>query len=53
MTIAPTLQTYLADHEVAYDLVPHYLSQSEFARLNPRARHGRFSAQPAAAQPRA
>ncbi len=23
MTIAPTLQTYLADHEVAYDLVPH------------------------------
>jgi Ala-tRNA(Pro) deacylase len=30
-----------------------HLSQSEFARLNPHARHGRFSTQPAAAQPRA
>ena len=28
MTIAPTLQTYLADHEVAYDLVPHQPTES-------------------------
>ena len=28
MTIAPTLQKYLADHEVAYDLVLHYPTAS-------------------------
>jgi Ala-tRNA(Pro) deacylase len=28
MTIAPTLQRYLADHEVAYDLVPHQPTES-------------------------
>ena len=28
MTIAPTLQKYLADHEVAYDLVPHPPTES-------------------------
>ena len=28
MTIAPTLQRYLADHEVAYDLVPHPPTES-------------------------
>ena len=28
MTIAPTLQKYLADHEVAYDLVPHQPTDS-------------------------
>jgi Ala-tRNA(Pro) deacylase len=28
MTIAPTLQKYLAHHEVAYDLVPHQPTQS-------------------------
>ena len=28
MTIAPTLQKYLADHEVAYDLVPHQPTES-------------------------
>ena len=30
-----------------------HVSQSEFARLNPHARHGRFSTQGSAAQPRA
>src|SRR4051812_8659606 len=28
MTIAPVLQKYLADHEVAYDLIPHQPTQS-------------------------
>ena len=28
MTIAPTLQKYLADHEVAYDLVSHRSTES-------------------------
>jgi len=28
MTIAPTLQKYLADHKVAYDLVPHQPTES-------------------------
>ena len=28
MTIAPTLQKYLADHEVAHDLVPHLPTES-------------------------
>ena len=44
----PDLYFEAGDHQTLV-----HVSQSEFARLNPHARHGRFSAQGSAAQPRA